>query len=168
MKLNKYHKNIEITLDTCTISVSKVRCYIAITIGFIIGPTFMCIPCLMPSQYQHRDWLLIICVLGFILTWYVVLKYFLWARKKHNPIILTKYRVILPDGESFLWKDGAKLKFIQYPVGPTSCYVSTKNRLYMLTNWGLYTNRRTLLYLFKKYSNKVHNFSSCRKVKNIT
>jgi len=154
MKLNKYHQNIEVTLETCAIYVSKVRCYIGIITCVIVGHVLIYMPFLIPDLHNHQSWFLCICIMGFILSLYVAYKQFQKMQKKPNPIIFTKHMLILPDGESFFWNEGVDIKFVQYPVGPVSCYIVTKQRRHLLIDWGLYTNRKTLEFLFKKFSHK--------------
>lgn len=161
MRLNKFHRNINITDSACTIYVSHIRCCLDIFIGFFCGPIFI-ILAFLPLSYKHPDTLFYMSLVGCFLSWFAAYSTLRWMHHKHLPLILTDQKIILPDGKTFFWKEGLELKFVQYPIGTMGCYIISNSSKYQIIDWGRYIDKHTFIYLFEKYKHKYNKKHSSK------
>jgi|GEM_PF-1282847 len=150
--------DIKIDDNTCTIFASKKR-----RIRDVKGSIFavIIIPICFLSLPNFKLSRLSALSIGFLIFGGVSLLFLLYTsvrnlKKTPNPIVLTKKGLTLPSGVFIKWE---RIEYIRFDYLPYAAIPSLQIKVFNgvhedFHDWPLYTNKKTLVFLFEKFAGK--------------
>ena len=141
--------------NSCIISFSKRANIYKIIMQIIIFIILVFLYFYLSSKKKSQvlDWVMIVGLIFFIITICIGIKNCI---KLPKPIILSGTGVRLPDGKILKWKDIESIYFHPIRGNMPEFHIKTKHSLEaeVIIDWYLYANKKELIRLFEKYSQK--------------